>query len=177
MHTALLLGCLSDLKHPYHFPQTLRFARLMAIPTLPPLPLSPLSSPLPQIPSPPLPLLSPPPIDPTYEEAPLGYRAARLRWKAEREEIPEVDLPLRKRLCTAHTGTYETVESSAVAAARHKEPVRDDLYRFMDTIEQGEGSTPAAMEVSYGITDTWDDLVGAIPETAPTIVEGVNQRV
>nr|GEU71858.1 putative reverse transcriptase domain-containing protein [Tanacetum cinerariifolium] len=48
---------------------------------------------------------------------------------AEREEIPEADLPLRKRLCTAHTGTYELGESSIVAAARHKEPVRDDLYR------------------------------------------------
>nr|GEV60701.1 hypothetical protein [Tanacetum cinerariifolium] len=77
---------------------------LMAIPTPPPSPLSPLSSPLPQIPSPPLPLLSPPPTDPIYEEAPLGYRAARLRGRAEREEILEVDLPLKKRLCTAHTG-------------------------------------------------------------------------
>nr|GFA30707.1 hypothetical protein [Tanacetum cinerariifolium] len=152
-------------------------ARLMAIPTPPPSPLSPLSSPLPHIPSPPLPILSPPPIDPTYEEAPLSYRAARLRWKAEREEIPEADLPLRKRLCTAHTGTYELGESSAAAAARLREPVRDDLYRFMDTIERGEGSTPAAMEVGYDIADTWDDLVGSIPKTAPTIVEGVNQRV
>nr|GEX64410.1 hypothetical protein [Tanacetum cinerariifolium] len=95
---------------------------LMAIPTPPPSPFSPLSSPLPQIPSPPLPLLSPPPIDPTYEEAPLGYRAARLRWRDEREEIPEVDLPLRKRICTAHTGTYELGESSAAATARIREP-------------------------------------------------------
>nr|GEX19182.1 retrovirus-related Pol polyprotein from transposon TNT 1-94 [Tanacetum cinerariifolium] len=112
-------------------------ARLMAIPTPPPLPLSQLSSPLPHIPSPPLPLLSPPPTDPTYEDAPLGYRVARLRGRAEREENPE---------------------SSAVAAARHKEPVRGDLYRFMDTVERREGSTSVAMEVGYGITDTWDDL-------------------
>nr|GEU66565.1 reverse transcriptase domain-containing protein [Tanacetum cinerariifolium] len=120
---------------------------IMAIPTPPPSPLSPLSSPLPQIPSPPLPLLSPPPTDPTYKEAPLGYRAARLRWRAEREEIPEADLPLRKRLCTAHTGTYELGESSAAAATRLREPVRDDLYRFVDTVERGEGSTHAAMEI------------------------------
>nr|GEW76000.1 putative reverse transcriptase domain-containing protein [Tanacetum cinerariifolium] len=105
-------------------------ARLMAIPTPPPSPLSPLSSPLPHIPLPPLPLLSPPPTDPTYEEAPLGYRAARLRWRAKREEIP-------------------------------------DLWIL----------TPAAMEVDYGITDTWDDLVGAIQGTVPTIMEGVNQKV
>nr|GEX46550.1 hypothetical protein [Tanacetum cinerariifolium] len=100
-----------------------------------------------RIPSPPLPLLSPPPTDPTYEEAPLGYRAARLRWRAKREEILEADLPLRKRLCSAHTGTYELGESSAAVAARLREPVRDDLYRFVDTVEQGEGSTPTAIEV------------------------------
>nr|GEU31357.1 putative reverse transcriptase domain-containing protein [Tanacetum cinerariifolium] len=92
-------------------------------------------------------------------------------------EVPEADLPLRKTLCITHTGTYELGESSAAAAARHREPVRDDLYRFVDTVERGEGSTPAAMEVGYGITGTWDDSVGAIQETAPTIVEGVNQRV
>nr|GEU85693.1 reverse transcriptase domain-containing protein [Tanacetum cinerariifolium] len=94
-----------------------------------------------------------------------------------REEIPEVDLPLQKRLCTAHTGTYELGESYAAAAARLREPVRDDLYRFVDTIERGEGSTPAAMEVGYGITDTWDDMVGTIQDTTPTTVEGVNKRV
>nr|GEW48021.1 hypothetical protein [Tanacetum cinerariifolium] len=136
-----------------------KISRLMAIPTQPPSPHSPLSSPLPQIPSPPLPLLSRLPTDPTYEEVPLAYRVARLRWRAEREEIPEADMPLRKRLCTAHTGTYELGESSAAAAARLKEPVRDDLYMFVDTVERGEGSTPAAMEVGNGITNTWDDLI------------------
>nr|GEU55621.1 reverse transcriptase domain-containing protein [Tanacetum cinerariifolium] len=139
---------------PISRPSDTKISRLTVIPTPPPSPLSSLSSPLLQIPSPPSPLLSPPPTDPTYEEAPLGYRAARLRWRAEREEIPEVDLPLRKRLCTAHTGTYELRESSAAAPAIFKEPVRDELYRFVDT----------------------DDLVGAIQETATT-VEGVNQRV
>nr|GEX79086.1 putative reverse transcriptase domain-containing protein [Tanacetum cinerariifolium] len=162
---------------PISLPSDTEIARLMAIPIAPPSPLSPLSSPLPQIPSPPLPLLSPPPTDPTYEEAALGYRTARLRWRAEREEIPEVDMPLRKRLCTAHTGTYELGESSAAAAARLREPVRDDLYRFVDDVERGEGSTPATMEVGYGIANTWDDSVRAIQETALTTVEGVNQRV
>nr|GEV22938.1 hypothetical protein [Tanacetum cinerariifolium] len=51
-------------------PSDTEIAKLMAIPTLPPSPLSSLSLPLPQIPSPPLPLLSPPPTDPTYKEAP-----------------------------------------------------------------------------------------------------------
>nr|GEU54981.1 putative reverse transcriptase domain-containing protein [Tanacetum cinerariifolium] len=51
------------------------------------------------------------------------------RFTARIEEIPEADMPLQKRLCTAHTGTYELGESSAAAAARHIEPVRDNLYR------------------------------------------------
>nr|GFC34134.1 hypothetical protein [Tanacetum cinerariifolium] len=84
------------------------------------------------------------------------------------------------------TKPFETDESATtppphpayrMTARILREPVRDDLYRFVDTVERGEGSTPAAMEVGYGITDTWDDSVGAIQETAPTIVEGVNQRV
>nr|GEU73018.1 hypothetical protein [Tanacetum cinerariifolium] len=132
---------------PISLPSDTEIARLIAIPTPLPSPLSLLSSPLPQIPSPPLLLLSPPPTDPTYEEAPLGYRAARLRWSAEREEILEVDLPLRKRLCTAYTGTYELGESSAVATAKLRKPARDDLYRFVDTVERVEGSTPAEGEV------------------------------
>ncbi|GJV29917.1 hypothetical protein Tco_1386365 [Tanacetum coccineum] len=62
-------------------------ARLLAIPTPPPSPLSLWSSPLPQIPSPPLPLIlspllisSPPPASPTY---PLGYRAAMILLRVE----------------------------------------------------------------------------------------------
>nr|GFC34097.1 hypothetical protein [Tanacetum cinerariifolium] len=90
----------------------------------------------------------------------LAYRvttrmsAARLQWKDEREEIHEADLPLRKRLCTTHTGKYELGESFEVTAARLRELVKDDLYRFVNTVEQGERSTPAAMEIGYGITDT-----------------------
>nr|GEV43039.1 putative reverse transcriptase domain-containing protein [Tanacetum cinerariifolium] len=132
---------------PISLPSDTKISRLMAIPTPPPSPLSLLSSPLPQIPSPPLPLLSPPTTDPTYEEVPLGYRVARLRWRAERGEIPEVDLPLWKRLWTAHNGTYELGESFAVAVVRLGEPVKDALYRFMDTVKRGEGSTPATIEV------------------------------
>nr|GEU38424.1 hypothetical protein [Tanacetum cinerariifolium] len=162
---------------PILLPSDIEIARHMDIPTPPPSPLSSLSSPLPQIPSPPLPLLSPPPVDPTYKEAPLGYRAARLRLSAERGEIPEADLPLRKRLYTTHTGTYELGESSTAVAARLRDLVRDDLYRFVDTVERGEGSTPTSIEVGYVITDAWDDLVGAIQEIASTTVEEVNQRV
>nr|GEW09706.1 putative reverse transcriptase domain-containing protein [Tanacetum cinerariifolium] len=61
--------------------------------------------------------------------------------RVERREIPEADLPLRKRLCIAHTGTYELGESSAATAARLEKPVRDELYRFVDIVERGEGFT------------------------------------
>ncbi|GKD05362.1 hypothetical protein Tco_1180336 [Tanacetum coccineum] len=37
--------------------------------------------------------------------------------------------------------------------------------------------TQWSRELGYGIRDTWDDLVGAIQEIAPTTLEGVNQRV
>ncbi|GJZ71019.1 hypothetical protein Tco_0634870 [Tanacetum coccineum] len=55
-------------------------------PSPPPSPLSPLSSPLPRIPSPPT------HTSPTYAEAPLGYRAAMIRSRADKDDIPEVDM-------------------------------------------------------------------------------------
>ncbi|GJW19065.1 putative reverse transcriptase domain-containing protein [Tanacetum coccineum] len=71
-------------------------------PSPPPSLLSPCSSPLLHIQSPPLPILSPPlplPSLPThtsltYAETPLGYRAAMIQ-----SDIPETDMPFRKRLC------------------------------------------------------------------------------
>ncbi|GJW29562.1 hypothetical protein Tco_0046437 [Tanacetum coccineum] len=80
-------------KPPTPFWSEAETARLLAIPSPPPSPLSPWSSPLPQIPTPPLPvspllpvspplLVSPPPLhaSPTY---PLGYRAAMIRLRVE----------------------------------------------------------------------------------------------
>ncbi|GJT49186.1 hypothetical protein Tco_0975343 [Tanacetum coccineum] len=136
--------------------------RLLALTTLPPSPLTPLSSPLPQIPS-------PPPNSPTHIE------------------IPESCLPLRKRVRFASpTPSYEVGESSVAGAARQDGPAvaredpyfiaRGDLYGFIDMVDVAPGH-PMSRELDYGITDTWDDLVGAIDEIAPTTLEGVNQRV
>ncbi|GJV16623.1 hypothetical protein Tco_1361946 [Tanacetum coccineum] len=81
-------------------------------PSPPPSPPTPLSSPLPQTPSPPLLLPSPPThTSPTYDEAPLGYRAAVIR--------------------------FEVGESSSVVAARqagHTLAHRVD-YGFVDTVD------------------------------------------
>ncbi|GJS21844.1 hypothetical protein Tco_0450476 [Tanacetum coccineum] len=136
--------------------------RLLALTTPPPSPLTPLSSPLPQIPS-------PPPNSPTHIE------------------IPESCLPLRKRVRFASpTPSREVGESSAAGAARQDRPTiarddpysiaREDLYGFVDMVDVPPRCS-TSRELDYGITDTWDDLVGAIDEIAPTTLEGVNQRV
>ncbi|GKD97664.1 hypothetical protein Tco_1381561, partial [Tanacetum coccineum] len=106
-------------------------------PSPPPSLLTPLSSPLLQILSPPLPLLSPPThTSPTYVEAPLGYKATRIRLRAasplplptpssplplpaigRREDVPEADIPLRKRLClSSPTTSIRAAEERAMAA-------------------------------------------------------------
>ncbi|GJV33706.1 putative reverse transcriptase domain-containing protein [Tanacetum coccineum] len=143
--------------------------RLLALTTPPPSPLTPLSSPLPQIPSPPLPIPSPPPNSPTHIE------------------IPESCLPLQKRVRFASpTPSHEVGESSAAGAARQDRPTiarddpysiaREDLYGFVDMVDVPPRCS-TSKELDYDITDTWDDLVGAIDEIAPTTLEGVNQRV
>ncbi|GJT79706.1 hypothetical protein Tco_1054048 [Tanacetum coccineum] len=157
--------------------------RLLALPTPPPSPLSPYSSPLPQIPSPPLPIPPPPPNGPTYVEGSLGSRAAGIRQRdalpVHETEMPEMCLPLRKRPCRTTPGPgYEVGESSAAGTARQVGPTtaRADLYGFADMLEAAPGRR-MSRELGYGIRDTWDDLVGAIQEIAPTTLEGVNQRV
>ncbi|GJT04159.1 hypothetical protein Tco_0838621 [Tanacetum coccineum] len=122
--------------------------RLLALTTPPLLPLTPLSSPLPQIPSPPLPIPSPPPNSPTHIE------------------IPESCLPLGEDRPTT------------IASGR---PFSIAWRTFMDLsiwlMSLLDCFSPTSRELDYGITDTWDDLVGAIAEIAPTTLEGVNQRV
>ncbi|GJR36801.1 hypothetical protein Tco_1212485 [Tanacetum coccineum] len=136
-------------------------------------------------PSLPLPIPSPPPNKPTYIEAPLGFKATGIRQRdtspspVHETEIPKICLPLRKRPCrTAPTPRYEVRESSAAGAARQDGPAiaRADLYGFVDMVDAAPGRLMSS-ELGYGITDTWDDLVGAIQEIAPTTLEGVNQRV
>ncbi|GKD05306.1 hypothetical protein Tco_1180280, partial [Tanacetum coccineum] len=84
-------------------------------------------------------------------------------------EIPESCLPLQKRVHFASpTPSHEVGESSAAA--------RGDLYGFVDMVDVPPRCS-TSKELDYGITDTWDDLVGAIDEIAPTTLEGVNQRV
>ncbi|GJX61923.1 hypothetical protein Tco_0294823 [Tanacetum coccineum] len=97
---------------------------------------------------------SPPPISPTYVEGSMGSRAAGIRQRdalpVHETEMPEMCLPLRKRPCRTTPGPG------------CERPLLD---------------AGVSRELGYGIRDTWDDLVGAIQEIAPTTLEGVNQRV
>ncbi|GKC34156.1 hypothetical protein Tco_1046540, partial [Tanacetum coccineum] len=94
-------------------------------------------------------------------------------------KMPEICLPLHKRLCRTTLGPrYEVGESSAAGAVRQVRPTtaKVDLYGFADMLDATPGCQ-TSRKLSYGITDTWDDLVGAIQEITPTTLEGVNQRV
>ncbi|GJS29966.1 hypothetical protein Tco_0490586 [Tanacetum coccineum] len=135
-----------------------RIAEHAAAPT-PPLPVAAL----------PLPLPSPLTTSPTDARAPLGYRAAGIWMRAAspplllpstsyKTNIPEAEMSPRKRAClTTPAPRLEIGESSAAGATRQP---RDRV-----------------METGYGITDTWDEIVEAMLEVAPTTLEGVNQRV
>nr|GEZ00711.1 hypothetical protein [Tanacetum cinerariifolium] len=124
------------------------------------------SPPLP-VPSPPLPLPSSLTTSPTNTETPLGYRVAGIRMRAlllstsRRTDIPEADVPPRKKDClTTPAPGFEVGESSAAGAARQPGPTESDLRRYK--VEQA----------GYGITDIWDEIVDTLMEIASTTFEG-----
>ncbi|GKC52106.1 hypothetical protein Tco_1074851 [Tanacetum coccineum] len=148
----------------------------------------PHTPPLPSICTPPLPLPSPPThTNPTYVEAPLGYKAAEIRLRdasppwllpstSHKSDIPETDMPFRKGLClTAPTGRFEVGESSAAAAAA-RQPGLDVTpatnYIFVDAVDATVGR-PMSREVGYGIKDVWDDMdarIGSLETLVATLV-------
>ncbi|GKE67018.1 hypothetical protein Tco_1521179, partial [Tanacetum coccineum] len=72
-----------------------------------------------------------PPTSPTYDQAPLGHRAAMIRM---REDIPEEDQPPRRRfVLTTPPPGFDVAESSAAAR-----PPRGQ-YDFVDTVEAERG--------------------------------------
>ncbi|GJW28968.1 hypothetical protein Tco_0045843 [Tanacetum coccineum] len=85
------------------------------------------------LPPSPLPLPSPPPINPTYDQTPLGHRAAMIRM---RDDIPEENMPPRRRfVLTAPLPGCDVAESSAAAAARASR----GQYDFVDVVGTGQG--------------------------------------
>ncbi|GKA18598.1 hypothetical protein Tco_0698513 [Tanacetum coccineum] len=134
----------------------------------------------PALPSSPLPIVPHPYGSPNHVRAPPGFRAAMASLFIpppvdRREDIPEAELPPRKRLClTALTSRYEVGESST-AAPRPTGGHRID-YGFIGTLD-AETRRQRAEEVGYGIRDVWVDPIEAVEEVAPTTLEGVNARV
>ncbi|GJR54240.1 putative reverse transcriptase domain-containing protein [Tanacetum coccineum] len=70
-----------------------------------------------------------PPTNPTYDQAPLGHRAAMIRM---RDDIPEEDMPPRRRfVLIALPPGCDVAESSVAAAARAPR----GQYDFVDNVE------------------------------------------
>nr|GEY47825.1 ribonuclease H-like domain-containing protein [Tanacetum cinerariifolium] len=76
---------------------------------------------------------------------------------SRREDRPEVTLPPRKRLDIALGPRYEVGESLSAAVARPAGGFRVD-YGFIATIDSEIMRDPER-EVSYEITDSWDEIV------------------
>ncbi|GKC95642.1 hypothetical protein Tco_1161084 [Tanacetum coccineum] len=168
---ALPSSPLPRLPHPYGSPNHVRappgfraaMGRLRASSPLPP-PV-PASLPLPSPPLPPLPSSPLPPLPDSLFIPPVDRR----------EDIPEAELPPRKRLClTTPASRYEVGESST-AVPRPTGGRRVD-YGFVGTLD-AEARRQRAEAVGYGIRDTWVDPRETTEEVAPVTLEGVNTRV
>ncbi|GJR91572.1 putative reverse transcriptase domain-containing protein [Tanacetum coccineum] len=92
------------------------------------------------VPSPPLPLPSPLTTSPPDAGAPLSYRATKIRMRALltstscRTNIPEADMPPRKRAClTTSILGFEVRESSTAGVVRQRGPtLESDRRRYRD---------------------------------------------
>nr|GEW73930.1 hypothetical protein [Tanacetum cinerariifolium] len=97
------------------------------------------------LPSPPL----PPPL---YIPPPVDYR----------DDIPETEMPPRKRLCLSTLSRYEIGKSSTARPTRG----RGIDYGFVSTLD-AEVRQRGIGEVGYGIRDTWVDPTEAVLEIVP----------
>ncbi|GKD23682.1 hypothetical protein Tco_1225385, partial [Tanacetum coccineum] len=118
----------------------------------------------------------PPPTNPTYDQAPLGYRAAMI---CMRDEILEGDMPPRRRfVLTASPPGYDIAESSAARASRGQ-------YDFVNVVgtRQGLVSNPGHDAQSITRAANRAEDVGyaralqAFEHRMMTSIEEVNLRV
>ncbi|GJZ44658.1 putative reverse transcriptase domain-containing protein [Tanacetum coccineum] len=104
-----------------------------------------ISSTTPQIPSPPLPISSPPPNGPTYAEGSLGSRAAGIRQRdalpIHETEMPEMCLRLVRAVSYTPGPGYECRESSAAGVLGQFGPtlLRQTFMAFYDLLEATPG--------------------------------------
>ncbi|GJZ25595.1 putative reverse transcriptase domain-containing protein [Tanacetum coccineum] len=166
--------------------------RLVAVPRSFSSPLSPWSSPLPQIPSPPLPLiLSPlpllPPLPisspslPAYAIYPLGYRAAMIWLRAEALSTSHSPPP---HIILSHTkadtpplGTLpsRTPPLLPIPLTTSSPPLhllstdrRADRPEVIFPPQKREIMRDLERDVGYGITDTWDEMSVDMPRAPAT---------
>nr|GEV61341.1 ATP phosphoribosyltransferase 1, chloroplastic [Tanacetum cinerariifolium] len=142
--------------------------RLLAMPTPPPSPLASLSPPSVRerlarlastqalsdavtttLPSPPLPL-------PLYIPPPV-YR---------RDDIPETEMPPRKRLYLSTLGSRYEIRESYTARPTRGQGID---YGFVSTLD-AKARRRGIKEVGYGIRDTWVDPAEIVPKIAPMTV-------
>nr|GEZ25236.1 hypothetical protein [Tanacetum cinerariifolium] len=108
------------------------------------------------LPSPPLPppLYIPPPVD-------------------RRDDIPENELPPRKKSCLFALGPMYEVEESSTARPTEGRGID---YGFVSTLD-AETRRRGIREVGYGIRDTWVDPLEAVLEISPMTLGEVKTRV
>ncbi|GJV15706.1 putative reverse transcriptase domain-containing protein [Tanacetum coccineum] len=81
-----------------------------------------------------------------------------LPYTDRRADRPEVCLPPRKRLCIALGLRYEVGESSSALTTRPTGGFKAD-YGFVATLNDEIRRNPER-DVGYGITNTWDEMLG-----------------
>ncbi|GJX83781.1 putative reverse transcriptase domain-containing protein [Tanacetum coccineum] len=167
-------------------------ARLLAIPTPPPSPLSPCITTLPQIPSPPLPVSLPVPVlSPSPPASPirsLGYTTRMIRMRAEASSTSHSSPP---HIILSHTRADTPPSSTPPSGTPPLLPIplptsspplhllstdcRADRLEVTLPPRKRLGITlgpryeeimrDLERDVSYGITDTWDEMLVDMPGT------------
>nr|GEU82802.1 hypothetical protein [Tanacetum cinerariifolium] len=105
-------------------------------------------------PLPPPPLYIPPPVD-------------------RRDDIPEIQIPPRKRLCLSTLGSRYEIEERSTARPTGDQGID---YGFVSTLD-AEARRRGIGEVRYGIRDIWVDPAETVPEIAHMTVGEVSTRV
>ncbi|GJV20233.1 hypothetical protein Tco_1369253 [Tanacetum coccineum] len=88
---------------------------------------------------------------------------------------PEVCLPPWKRLCFTFGPRYEVGESSSAPAARPTGGFRED-YGFVATMDK-KIMRDLKRDVSYRITDTWDEMMVGMPGAPATDDTELGRRI
>nr|GFC25850.1 hypothetical protein [Tanacetum cinerariifolium] len=111
------------------------------------------------LPSPPLPPLPPPLYIPPHVD--------------RKDDIPDTEMPPRKRSCLVTLGSRYEIRKSSIAKPTRGRGID---YGFVSTLDD-EARRREIKEVGYGIRDTWVDPAEAVPEIAHMTLGEVNTRV